>query len=109
MGSLTIFGTVELQVMLRTFDMLEIGLILLWALSPLGSQASLRLLETGKQPTSSTQVISYLNPEAESILARGADTVSELGFCINALYLAALFTPPAGQASAVDNVVPGQM
>ena len=80
MGSLTIFGTVELQVMLRTFDMLGIGLILLWALSPLRVQASLRLLETRKQPTSSTQVISYLIPEAESVLAQGADTVSGPGF-----------------------------
>ena len=109
MGSLTIFGTVELQVMLRTFDMLGIGLILLWALSPLGGQASLRLLETGKQPTSLTQVVSYLNPEAKSILAQGVDIVSELEFYIHALYLATLFTPPAGQASTMDNVVPGQM
>lgn len=98
MRSLTTFGTVELQVMLRTFDMLGVGLILLWALSSLGGQASLRLLGTGKQPTSSTQENSYLNPKAESILAQGVDTVSELGFYTNALYLAALFTPPAGQA-----------
>lgn len=101
MRSLTTFGTVELQVMLRTFDMLGFGLILLWALSSLGGQASLRLLGTGKQPTSFTRVISYLNPKAESILAQGVDTVSELGFYINALYLAALFTTPADTCSNV--------
>ena len=102
MGSLTIFGTVELQFLLRTFDLLGIGLVLLWALSPLGGQASLRLLETGTQPTSSTQNVSYLNPEAESILVFGGDTVQEIGFYINALYIAALFTTPATQASPVD-------
>ena len=102
MGSLTIFGTVELQFLLRTFDVLGIGLVLLWTLSPLGGQASLRLLETGTQPTSSTQNVSYLNPEAESILALGGDSVQEIGFYINALYIAALFTAPAIQASPVD-------
>ena len=102
MGSLTIFGTVELQVLLRTFDVLGIGLVLLWALSPLGGQASLRLLESGTQSTSSNQSIPYLNPEAESILVYGGDTVQEIGFYINALYIAALFTAPAIQASPVD-------
>ena len=102
MGSLTIFGTVELQFLLRTFDLLGIGLIALWALSPLGGQASLRLLGLGKQPTSSTQNVSYLSPESVSILAQGADVISSLGFSTNALYLSALFTPPATQASAVD-------
>ena len=102
MGSLTIFGTVELQILLRTFNVLGIGLVLLWALSPLGGQASLRLLETGRQPNGSIQNVSYLNPEAASILAQGGDIISSLGFEVNALYLAALLTPPAGQASAVD-------
>lgn len=102
MGSLTIFGTVELQFLLRTFDVLGVSLILLWALSPVGGQASLRLLGTRMQPASTTQDISYLNPESASILSRGGNTVSSLGFYTNALYLSALFTPPAGQASAVD-------
>ena len=75
---------------------------MLWALSPLGGQASLRLLDYGNSPTTSPQNISYLNPEKASILAEGADAVQTLGFEVNALYLSALFTPPAGQASAVD-------
>ena len=102
MGSLTIFGTVELQFLLRTFDILGVGLILLWALSPLGGQASLRLLGTGTQPTLSAENISYLNPEAESILDFGGDSMQEIGFYINALYLSTLFTPPAVQASPID-------
>ena len=75
---------------------------MLWALSPLGGQASLRLLDLGNHATTSPQNISYLNPEKASILAEGADAVQTLGFEVNALYLSALFTPPAGQASAVD-------
>ena len=103
MKSLTIFGTIELQFLLRTFDILGISLVLLWALSPLGGQASLRLLETGTRPFSSTQFISYLNPEAESILVHGGDTVQKIGLNINVLYIAALFTSPAIQASLVDS------
>ena len=102
MGSLTIFGTVELQFWLRTFDILGIGLIALWAISPLGGQASLRLLGTGQQSTSSVQTVSYLSPDYQSLLAQGGDTVPFYIDLINALYLSALLTPPAGQASSVD-------
>ena len=45
MSSLAIFSTVELQFLLRTFHVLEISLILLWALSLLGGQVSLGLLD----------------------------------------------------------------
>ena len=102
MGSLTIFGTVELQFLLRTFDILGIGLIALWALSPLGGQASLRLLGTGQHSTSSVQNISYLGPDYESLLGLGGDSVPYYIDLINALYFSALLTPPAGQASSVD-------
>ena len=102
MGSLTIFGTVELQFLLRTFDILGIGLIALWALSPLGGQASLRLLGTGQHPTSSLQNVSYLGPDYKSLLGLGGDSVPFYIDLIDALYLSALLTPPAGQASPVD-------
>ena len=102
MGSLTIFGTVELQFLLRTFDILGIGLIALWALSPLGGQASLRLLGTGQHSTSSLQNVSYLGPDYESLLGLGGDSVPFYIDLIDALYLSALLTPPAGQASPID-------
>ena len=102
MGSLTIFGTVELQFLLRTFDILGIGLIALWTLSPLGGQASLRLLGTGQHSTSSVQNISYLGPDYLSLLGLGGDSVPFYIDLINALYLSALLTPPAGQASPID-------
>ena len=102
MGSLTIFSTLELQFLLRTFNILGITLVALWALSPLGGQASLRLLATEQQPSSSTQNVSYMNADAMPIFSEGADIVSELGFLTNALYLSALFTAPIGQASDVD-------
>ena len=100
MGSLTIFGAIELQVLLRTFDLLGIGLIVLWALSPLGGQASLRLFDTGNQSSVTTQTLRYLDSDTLSYWDLG-DT-DQLGFLVNSIYLAALLTPSAGQTKSMD-------
>ena len=102
MGSLTMFGAIELQVLLRTFDVLGVSLILMWALSPLGGQASLRLLETASQSVMTNQTLNYLDSDSMSLLGQGADTFESAGFILNALYLSALLTPPAGQAASMD-------
>lgn len=102
MGSLTIFGTIELQVLLRTFDLFGLALVVLWVFSPLGGQASLRLLDTGVQLTMTNKTLRYLNSDSLSILNTGADIIQELGFLMNALYLSALLTPPIGQAASMD-------
>ena len=102
MGSLTIFGTLELQFLLRTLDILGIGLIALWALSPLGGQASLRLLGAGQHSTTSVQNISYLGPDYKNLLGLGGDSVPFYIDLIDALYLSSLLTPLAGQVSPVD-------
>lgn len=101
-GSLTMFGAIELQVLLRTFDLVGVCLVLLWALSPLGGQASLRLLDTGEERAMTVQTLRYLNPDSMSILGVGADTFEALGFLLNSLYLSALLIPPAGQAASMD-------
>lgn len=83
MGSLTIFGAIELQVLLRTFDLLGVSHVVLWALSPLGGQASLRLLDTGVQRAVTNQTLRYLDSDSQSsILANGADVLEELGFLL---------------------------
>lgn len=46
MGSHSVFTAIERQIGLRTLDSLGIFLIIMWLLSPLGGQASLRLLST---------------------------------------------------------------
>lgn len=102
MGSLTMFGAMEMQVLLRSFNMLGIGLVALWVLSPLGGQASLRLLDKGVQSTQSNQDLRYLNSDSRSLLGEGEDTWQGFGFLTNSLYLAALLTPSARQVAPMD-------
>ena len=101
MGSLTMFGAIELQLLLRTFNFLGVGLVVLWILSPLGGQASLRLLDIGPQRAVTNQSVKYLDSDSGSILM-GADLFEELGFLTDALYLSALLTSPTGQAVRMD-------
>ena len=101
MGSLTMFGAIELQFLLRTFNLLGVGLVVLWIFSPLGGQASLRLLDTGPQHAVTNQSIKYLDSDTTSILM-GVDEFEALGFFTNALYLSAVLTPPTGQAARMD-------
>jgi hypothetical protein len=46
LGSQTFWGTLETQLLLRQFTVFGAHLFLLWCLSPLGGQSSLRILET---------------------------------------------------------------
>ena len=101
MGSLTISGAFGLQISLRTFDLLGFSLIILWALSPIGGQASLRLLDVGVQSTQVNRTLKYLDSDSLSVFD-GDDVFSELGFLTNALYQAAVLTPPDGQAANMD-------
>lgn len=104
MGSLTISGALELQVMLRTFDLFGICLVVLWVLSPLGGLASLRLLDSSSsQSTSNIERLFYLNPDSKSsLLDNAADDFHQSDFLPNALYLSALLAPPAGQSESID-------
>jgi len=49
LASQTVWGTFESQVLLRRFTVFGAHLTLLWCLSPLGGQASLRILETATE------------------------------------------------------------
>ena len=102
MGSLTIFGAFEMQALLRTFDILGLALVVLWAFSPLGGQASLRLLDQGVQSALTNTTLKYLSSDSDSIFDEGVSSWESLGFLINTVYLAALLTPPAGQIADMD-------
>ena len=65
-GSTTVFGTFKTQYKLRAYNTLGIGLVLIWILSPLGSQAILRLLDTGNKSTPSDSTIHYFDSSSKS-------------------------------------------
>ena len=51
LGSTSVFDTVVTQLKFRNIGFIGAGLIILWALSPIGGQASLRVLDFGTATT----------------------------------------------------------
>lgn len=101
MGSVTIFSALEVQLLLRSFNFLGCTLVLVWALSPLGGQASLRLLGEGTHPIRSQQDLRYLSSDSESLFSSGSGSESSVS-AIDGLYSAALLSPPNPQAAGMD-------
>ena len=66
MGSRTFGGTISTQFRMRSANLVAIGLIFLWLMSPLGSQAILRVLTTTTKPTTSSENITYVNTRQPS-------------------------------------------
>ncbi|KAI5200955.1 hypothetical protein E4T39_05451 [Aureobasidium subglaciale] len=108
LASQTVWGTLESQILLRRFTLFGAHLFLLWSLSPLGGQASLRILET--TASSRTEVgspVLYLptggmsyHAVANDILMTG-DAATPLA-AINSLYSANLLAPASVKTSGVD-------
>ncbi|THX28572.1 hypothetical protein D6D12_04701 [Aureobasidium pullulans] len=108
LASQTVWGTFESQVLLRRFTLFGARLFLLWCLSPLGGQASLRILETAMaSQTAVGDPVLYLptggmsyHAIANDILMTG-DAATPLA-AINSLYSANLLAPASVKTSAVD-------
>jgi hypothetical protein len=105
MGSSTVFGTVTTQIHLRSFNWLGLALIVLWALSPIGSQSFLRVISTQNYNTSTTVTLSYLDTGQVSKIGQTLDPnifAEAFEAPIDAVYTAALMAPPSVQNSSVD-------
>jgi hypothetical protein len=61
LGSTSIFATVVTQLKFRNIGFVGAGLIILWALSPIGGQASLRVLDFSTATTTQPQTMQYLD------------------------------------------------
>jgi hypothetical protein len=61
MASQSVGGTVESQLLMRRMTIVGVNLLFLWSLSPLGGQASLRLLETTAKTAQSFTPLRYLS------------------------------------------------
>jgi hypothetical protein len=64
MASQSVWGTVESQLLLRRFTVVGVNLLFLWTLSPLGGQASLRLLSTSTSTAENFTPLRYLSTGA---------------------------------------------
>lgn len=102
MGSRTVGGTITMFIQLRSWKLLSIGLIVLWLLSPVGSQASLRMLSTTPAAAPLPQVLnlSYFNMRQPSYA--GFTTFDSWFSSFASIFSAALFSPETVKASNLD-------
>ncbi|KAH0370068.1 hypothetical protein KCU65_g2794, partial [Aureobasidium melanogenum] len=105
LGSITIFQTVLTQVQMRSLTVLSLSLIVLWSLSPLGGQASLRIIGSVIQASNTTQTLQYVNTSSLVLggYYAGADTASQF-VPVDALFGAALVGASSGSSSSTESI-----
>ncbi|KAF5026758.1 hypothetical protein F66182_1177 [Fusarium sp. NRRL 66182] len=108
-GSRTVGSTLITHISLRRFNILGLVMLLLWALSPLGSQSVLRMLRTRLVPTFQPSQLSYYSTDAQSHLQRTqlkdpatSATRSALINFIQTMYSALLLSPLSTKTNAMD-------
>lgn len=95
MASQSVWGTVESQFLMRRLTLVGVNLLFLWAMSPLGGQASLRLLERSTSTAANFMPLRYLSTgPGSAVWAMTSSTYveSDGGLTqVEPLYAAALF------------------
>ncbi|KAL2063472.1 hypothetical protein VTL71DRAFT_5277 [Oculimacula yallundae] len=102
MGSRTVASTFATQVQLRSFNLIGLGLLLVWSLSPIGGQAILHILYTPEKYTTSQANITYFNSRQQSYSAPAGPFQNQWypGFTI--LFGSSLLAPTAVKKSSMD-------
>jgi hypothetical protein len=100
MGSRTVGGTLITQFRLRSFTWVGLVLILVWALSPAGSQTVLRILSTTTHPVPSFSNVTYVNSRQPSESGSPAFNTWFSGFA--AMFTASLVAPESVKNGPID-------
>jgi hypothetical protein len=100
LGSKTIGSTVVTVFKLRSFSVLGPALISLWALSPLGGQAALRIASIDVKYSVETTNFSTVNFDSEPLV--NANDRASSGILTDAIFGSSLLGPPIIKASAQD-------
>ncbi|KAM0235134.1 hypothetical protein ACHAPO_005929 [Fusarium lateritium] len=108
-GSRTVGSTLITQISLGRFNILGIALLLLWSLSPLGSQAALRMLRTRLEPVYAPSNVLYYTTDASSVfssstlVSRGEiDQYRSTQSFMQTMYNSLLLAPPSAKSDAMD-------
>src|SRR5579862_7737414 len=101
LGSTTFTNTITTQISLRSLHLVGILLIILWALSPIGGQASLRILSFEPHFTTGSAALQYMDTNSSYVPYMAGDTGSQLP-PVKALFLSAMAAPPTTKASSSD-------
>ncbi|KAH0166144.1 hypothetical protein KCU67_g4434, partial [Aureobasidium melanogenum] len=105
LGSMTIIQTVLTQAQMRSLSLLSLLLIAIWSLSPLGGQASLRIVASVVQANNTTRPFQYVNTSSNVLdgIYDGGDTASQF-VPVNALFGAALVGASSGSSSSTGPI-----
>ncbi|XPS94379.1 hypothetical protein M3J09_003695 [Ascochyta lentis] len=104
MASQSVWGTIESQMIMQRLTIVGANLLFLWALSPLGGQASLRLMKRHNEGSPSTSKIRYMTTGPGGTMWGLSSTYSGDGKFADAsaLYTAALLAPLSTKAGTSD-------
>jgi hypothetical protein len=101
---MTIVQTVLTQIQMRSLSLLGLLLIAIWSLSPLGSQASLRIIRTARQSNFTTQPLQYVNTSYDLMsMSVGSDDTDSTFTPMNVLFGAAMMGLSSSASQHVDN------
>ena len=95
MASQSVWGTIESQLFMQRMTLVGANLLFLWALSPLGGQASLRLMKRASQESYGTTKLRYMTTGPAGTMWGIATAYQANGQFADAgaLYTAALLSP----------------
>ena len=98
MGSQSLASAIKQPFYFQHLDIVCIGLLCLWALSPIASQALLRISYLDIDGTAITDQIQYVNTTARPVGLKGPAYIAT----VDALFLSALLAPRKIQDSSTD-------
>lgn len=100
-GSYTLVSTITAQLTIGVLSFTGPGLILLWAFSPIGGQASLRVMTIGNATTNATVELDYMLQQRSFVPFVTADDASQIAI-VDGLFVAALLSPWKQKLSSTD-------
>ncbi|KAF3022634.1 hypothetical protein E8E14_013960 [Neopestalotiopsis sp. 37M] len=101
-SSQSLSSALEKAFTVRSMHLLPLLILLIWALSPLGGQSSLRLLNESQDSIVTHSTVYYTNPDyQESVFDSGSGTI-DYKTMVNIVYSSALFSVPSKRAALVD-------
>ncbi|KAH7128259.1 hypothetical protein B0J11DRAFT_578491 [Dendryphion nanum] len=101
LGSQSLASTLTRLFELRHLSLVSTLMLLIWALSPLGGQATLRLLSIEQAPIYNLETVSYAHQNSNISFLAGADAL-EAQPAMSAVYASALFGAERTQFDPVD-------
>ncbi|KAI9372250.1 hypothetical protein BJX61DRAFT_455850 [Aspergillus egyptiacus] len=103
-GSTSFAGTIELAIALRPRDPLMVLILVLWAMSPLGGQAALRMVSQVEASVPGNLSVAYLdmNVSAGHIPFLSASTTEDIMTPLSAIYTTLLLSSEDSKASPRD-------